>query len=186
MRQWRGASDARVAEHIRGFAAQPTTLQPRPSADWAGLLEELLNTHAVGQIKLKTSGVDSLLKPLLYYFNVLVEQRGPEDLGVTVDVDHIIPQAAFAGSTIVQRDIYMHNLFNLALLPRRENVAKRDLFLSDVRDAWLRDQIEIYLRIPRADFARYSAVASIVELKATRRGQFLDAFGPRRDAIFVG
>jgi hypothetical protein len=186
MRQWRGSSDARVADHIRAFSAQPEIATPRQTADWTKLINELLDGHSIGQIRLKTSSIDSLLKPLLHYFYVLVHQRGPDAIGVTVDVDHIIPQAALSSSTYAHRELHAHNLFNLALLPSKENITKGEKLLDEIRDPWLRDQVSVYARIPVADFRRYSSVASMGELREFRRAQFLDAFGAQRETAFVG
>lgn len=185
-RQWRGSSDARVAEHIRQFDSEPTLYQPRPSDEWNKLIEEIIESHSIGKIRLKTGNVDPQLKPILYYHYVLRQQRGPDGVGVTVEVDHTIPQSELEPSTLAGKELKTHNLFNLALLPKKENISKNDKWLKSIDDAWLKDQVAFYTAIPVQDFDRFSKVQSMDSLKEFRKGIYLDAFGAKRDSLFIG
>jgi hypothetical protein len=185
-RQWRGSSDARVAEHIREFDSEPVLYQPRPKEDWNKMIEEVIDSHTIGKIRLKTGNVDPLLKPILYYQYVLSQQRGPDGVGVTVEVDHTIPQSELESSTLDGKELKAHNLFNLALLPKKENIWKNDKWLKLIDNTWLKDQVSLYTGIPISDFERFSTVQSMDALKKLRKGIYKEAFGKKRDDLFVG
>jgi hypothetical protein len=185
-RQWRGSSDARVAEHIRKFDAELKLYKPRSRAEWENLIEEVIDQHSIGTIRLKTENVDPLLKPILYYHYVLLQLRGPEGIDVSLEVDHIIPQSLFEPSTLKSKEFKTHNLFNLALLPKKENISKGDKQLNILQDAWLKDQVARYTSIAQKDFDRFSNVQSVDELKTKRKKVFKEAFGVKRDTLFIG
>jgi hypothetical protein len=185
-RQWRGSSDARVAEHIRKFDAEPELYKPRSRTEWEKLIEEIIDHHSIGTIRLKTENVDPLLKPILYYHYVLLQLRGPEGIDVSLEVDHIIPQSSFEPSNLKGKEFKTHNLFNLALLPKRENISKGDKLLKHLPDdPWLKDQVSRYTSISQKDFERFSNVHSIDELKTKRKKVFKEAFGDKRDSVIV-
>ena len=49
--------------------------------------------------------------------------QGP-DTEYDIEVDHIIPQSLFKESSIENKDFVQHNLLNLGLLPKDENISK--------------------------------------------------------------
>ena len=184
IRVWRGSSDSRLAGHVEKFASEPDVYLPTDK--WQGLLAEIFDKHTVNGVKLKTGSVDSLLKPVLYYYYVLNQQKGPDGIDVTIEIDHIIPQEMFDSSTLLNKELKIHNLSNLALLPKKDNISKRNQPLRDITDPWLKTQVSSFTSIPEGDFERFSKVQSIDDLKDFRKGFFMEAFGGKRDNLFIG
>jgi hypothetical protein len=181
---WRGSSDSRLAGHVEKFASEPDVYLPTDK--WQGLLAEIFDKHTVNGVKLKTGSVDSLLKPVLYYYYVLNQQKGPDGIDVTIEIDHIIPQEMFDSSTLLNKELKIHNLSNLALLPKKDNISKRNQPLRDITDPWLKTQVSSFTSSPEGDFERFSKVQSIDDLKDFRKGFFMEAFGGKRDNLFIG
>ena len=146
----------------------------------------MIDNHSIGQFKLKTKSIDPLIKPLLYYYYVLKQQRGPDEINVSVEIDHIIPQFALESSTLENKEIKTHNLFNLALLPKKENISKGEKWLKNIDDEWLKDQIALYSGIPINDFNLFSSVQSMGKLEERRKSAFKEAFDTKRDNFFIG
>jgi hypothetical protein len=185
-RQWRGSGDSRIADHIRDFSARPDLYELLPKAKWLALLDEITNSHSINSIRLKTDSVDPLLKPILYYHYVLRKQKAPDDLGLGIEVDHIIPQYMLEASHLEDKKFKTHNHFNLSLLPKKPNISKGEKSLRQLEDTWLKEQVSAYTTIPLSDFERFSTVQSMDDLKLLRKEVFTKAFTQTRDALFIG
>jgi hypothetical protein len=183
-RQWRGSSDSKIAENIRNAIALPDVYQPIERSKWLTLINEVFNNHKINESALSRDGIDSLLKPLLYYYYVLKSQGGPSEADALIDVDHIMPKSILESSALPEIDMKKHNLANLILLPKRLNISKGDKRLNEIHDQWLKDQIVRFAEIPEADFNRFSNVSNFDDLSAIRKNKFDEAFSTRRDRIF--
>ena len=120
--------------------------------------------------------------PILYHMYCMKKIQGP-DTDCTIEVDHIIPQSLFNGSTIRDKNIIQHNVLNLGLLPKKENISKSNNKLSMIDDDWLIDQIEKYEFIKREDFIKYSNINNYKDLFNERKRAFTEAFTTNRDDI---
>ena len=74
----------------------------------------------------------------------------------------------------------MHSLFNLAFLPKDENISKSNKRLVEINDQWLKDQIEKYAFISESKYQLYSDISNYKSLKDFRENIFLDAFKVKR------
>ena len=185
-RQWRGSSDARVGENLKNFSTKGDLYEPILKVKWEQLLDEIIEKHEVLGTKAKQDGIDNtVMPPLLYYYYILNEQQGPMGLNVTIEKDHIIPRALFESSHVENKAILTNNLFNLCLLPKKENITKRDKRLVEITDAWLTDEIEKYSGIKRGDFIKYSNIENIQELKAERKAKLLEVLIDKRSNYFI-
>ena len=79
--------------------------------------------------------VDSHTKttPILYHYYCIKNQAGPDTLDF-IEVDHIMPQSLFDESRLTNREYLKHNIVNLALLPKKENISKSDKRLNAIHD----------------------------------------------------
>ena len=75
---------------------------------------------------------------------------------------------------------YKNALFNLQLLPKTDNISKKDKTLIELTDSFIRQAISKYTGIKEDDFGRYSDVSKIEELKQERLGYLLETFGEKR------
>ncbi|MDP3777312.1 DUF262 domain-containing protein [Methylotenera sp.] len=185
-RQWRGSSDSRVGENLKNFSAKSDLYEPISKEKWALLLEEIIEKHEVLGTKAKQDGIDNtVMPPLLYYFYILDEKQGPMGLDVTIEKDHIIPRALFESSHVENKSIITNNLFNLCLLPKKENITKRDKRLLEITDTWLIDEVEKYTGINRKDFTKYSDIQNIQALKAERKSKLLEVLINKRNNYLI-
>ena len=53
---------------------------------------------------------------------------------------NIIPQTKFANTSIANKSAIVHNLYNLGLLPKKENISKSNKSLIEITDPWLISQ----------------------------------------------
>lgn len=121
--------------------------------------------------------------PILYHFYCMKHMLGP-DTDNSIEVDHIIPQSLFnASATIPKKETIQHNVLNLGLLPKGENISKSDKKLIVIDDTWLVDQIERYEFIKKEDFAKYSNVNNYQSLFDYRKPIFYEAYDTDRDKL---
>ena len=185
-RQWRGSSDSRVSENLKNFPTKGDLYVPILKSKWEQLLEEIIEKHEVLGTKAKEDVIDNtVIPPLLYYYYILNEQQGPTGLDITIEKDHIIPKALLESSHIENKSILTNNLFNLCLLPKRENITKRDKRLIEITDTWLIDEIEKYTGIRKTDFYKYSDIENIQELKTERKARLLEVLIDKRNNYLI-
>ena len=75
---------------------------------------------------------------------------------------------------------YRDALFNLELLPKADNIQKKDKTLQEVNDTFLQKNISGYTDIKIEDFQKYSDVSHIEELKEERQALLIKVFGEIR------
>lgn len=175
---WRGASDQKIANNVSAINQEPEMYSPITTEKWMELLNEIFDDSTVDSV-----GVSQIMmKPLLYHFYCLSGIQGP-DTECDIEVDHIIPQSLFNESSITNKDIIQHNLLNLGLLPKDENISKGNKKLILIENEWLKSQITKYEFIQEKDFVEYSNVNNYIKMFQFRRDFFDLAFKDKRDNI---
>lgn len=176
--KWRGSSDSIIARNIASFDSESDVFAPVPKEDWNKLLfEEIFEKSSIDRVDVSIQ----TMKPILYHFYCLKNLRGPDESNI--EIDHIIPQSLFTASTIAKKEVIKDNLFNLGLLPKKDNISKSDKELIDIKSEWLKDQVEKYEFVVRADYPKFSNVNNYGELFEMRKAYFEKAFGELRDNI---
>ena len=172
---WRGSGDSKMAKHISNWRER---IKPVGKAEWRALIEGACSGTYNGQ-----SFVEKNLTPILYYQYVLRKMCPPtkSQLDVTYEVDHIFPQAKLKGNGQVPTE-FKDSLSNLALLPKSDNISKRDKTLNEITDTWLQDIVSEYTGIDKSDFDKFSDVSHLDEFKALRKKMFLNIFEEYRDS----
>lgn len=177
-KQWRGSSDSKIAKNISILDSQNDIFTPLDKDKWKELIEEILDEDSIDAVGV----TQAIMQPILYHFYALSKIQGPSS-NYSIEVDHIIPQAQFKSSSLKNKDVMVHNIFNLALLPKDENVGKSNKLLTEITDSWLIDQIEKYAFISENDFRKYSDLSNLNDLKKNRGKIILKAFDSHRDKI---
>lgn len=168
---WKGSGDSRVHSDI--ISTNPARIVS--TEKWLALLEEIYTTN-------KVNGHDVqyvYMRPILHHFYALSELAAPATAN-GYEIDHILPQSIINISSLKEKKEIVDNLFNLALLPKTENISKGNSKLCFIEDAWLKKQIKEYEFIEEADYASYSDVSNYKKLYAHRKIFFVDAFSKKR------
>lgn len=175
--KWRGSGDSKVGKNIselsNALSANPLLIyEPVSTDDWAKLLQEIYDKYTVFGENVD----EKKMKPILYHFYSLKSILGP-DTDCEIEVDHIIPQKAFAtaAATTINPNA-KDSLYNLGLLPKRENINKCDKMLKKIDDPWLIEQIEKYEFIDRSKFDEFSDIANAQDLFEEHYNLFKKAF----------
>lgn len=178
-RLWTGNMDHTIASYLdrlyRGDS--DSVFAPVSKERWGQLLQEIFESSKIGGSDIKLN----LMKPLLYHFYCLSSIQGPDT--ELIEVDHILPKTKFEESQIPRKDLIKDNLFNLGLLPRRENACKGNKTLRAIESPWLKQQVVKYEQIPVDKFEYFSDLNNYRELFALRKDYFDKAFGEQRDYI---
>lgn len=177
-KQWRGSSDSKIAKNLLKVEQEDEIFRHIPKEKWNDLLKEIIENNMIDGdlITQKT------MQPILYHFYAISKIHGP-DTNYNIEVDHILPQSLFKSSAIQNSDTIVHNLYNLGLLPKDENISKSNKRLIEITDDWLIDQIEKYEFIKKDDFVKYSNLNNFHELNKYRGSIILEAFNSKRDNI---
>jgi hypothetical protein len=178
-KQWRGSSDSKIAQNIKTFPSEPDIYTSINEDKWSSLLKEINDTNSIETEKIN----QGLMTPILYHFYCTCNIQGP-DTDETIEVDHIIPQSLFDTSSITDKTI-QNSLFNLALLPKRENISKSNKKLVEIMNPWLKDQILKYAFIEEKDYRKYSDLTNLDELKAYRGLLIENKFIEARNKILI-
>ncbi|MGV3460165.1 MAG: DUF262 domain-containing protein [Flavobacterium sp.] len=180
-RQWRGSSDGLVARNLTNFKDQPSLLTHLPKEKWAALLDEIFNSNTIEGAKITSK---KILEPVLLHFYALNSIQGP-DSQYSLEIDHIIPQSLFKSSSLPDKDALQHNLFNLAVLPKDENISKSNKRLVEISNEWLKGQVTRYTSIEDDKFGLYSDLANVKELKDFRSNFFYNTFDKIRESLLI-
>ena len=173
---WRGSGDSKMSNDIKNWKQRIT---PIGEEDWKKFIEDASVGTCNGQITtVKT------LKPVLYYYYVLNNCSPINQINVSFDVDHIIPQERFVGNLMVSQE-YKDSLGNLALLPKKDNISKKSKALNEITDSWLKLQISTFTGIPQSEFGEYSDIANISKLCEMRRELLKKTFTTDRAVILA-
>ncbi|MHC5202163.1 DUF262 domain-containing protein [Myroides sp. LJL119] len=179
-RQWRGSSDGLIARNISNFKSLPEVLQPVELSKWESLILEVLEENKI----LGENINKSILEPILYHYYALREIQGPTS-NYSLEVDHIIPKSLFRSSTLENKDIIQHNIYNLCILPKDSNISKSNKRLVEIFDPWLKKQITEYTLISEEDFMKFSDLINLTELKKLRGTDLLETFRVKRETILI-
>ncbi|MFC6267832.1 DUF262 domain-containing protein [Frigoriflavimonas asaccharolytica] len=177
-KQWRGSSDSKIAKNLNNFGGLPELFEPITKARWRTLLNEIIDSNSIDSDKI----TQKMMEPILYHFYCISKIQGPDSF-YKIEVDHIIPQSIFNKSALRDRDSLQHNLYNLALLPKDDNISKSSKRLVEISNQWLKDQIEKYAFIKENQFTTFSELNNLEQLKNLRGNMILDAFDKKRDSI---
>ncbi len=182
-KMWRGSSDSMIANNIKSLKTNyqdGDMLAPVKEEQWKELLKEIRENS-------KVNGADvsvSLMKPLLYHMYCLKGIQGP-GVNYSIDVDHILPQSAFESSIILSKDTVKDNLFNLGLLPKKDNISKSNKYLNEINDTWLRSQIEKYEFIKVEQYESFSKISNYEDLFDYKKKAYDEAFSSDRENILM-
>ncbi len=168
---WKGSGDSHVHSDI-------VSTEPRTAIEeskWVALLDEIYTTNRIND---RAVGY-GYMQPILFHAYVLHEFATPATAS-SYDIDHIIPQTIFKGSSIENKEEVQDNLFNLALLPKTENISKGGKKLSQIEDSWLKRQIKEYEFIDENDYQKFSDVSNYKQLFEHRKAFFMEAFKDKR------
>jgi len=178
--QWRGSSDSKIAANISAFSQEGDTFSPVNISKWEGMLNEIFENSSIDGNDITLTS----MKPILYHYYCIKGIDGPGQ-NYEIEVDHIIPQSLFRGSTFDRKDVIANNILNLGLLPKSENASKgkRRLIELTNSDSWLKTQISKYEFIEESEYAFYSDINNYIEVYKQREALFLAAFGGRRNSI---
>lgn len=172
---WKGSSDSKTRNDI-----QLHNITPIDTDRWLALLEDIYATNKIGNKDLTYS----YMQAVLAHFYSLMEISAPTtELDFQFDIDHIIPQTAFKESVLPDKEKLQDNLFNLAFLPKRENITKSNKRLREIYDPWLHTQISAYEFIEPEQYEKFSDVRNYKELFELRKNKFIQAFSEKRDYI---
>ena len=174
---WGSSGDSKIRSNIENIDSYFT---PVPEDKWLELLNDVFDKNKLGE---KDITFDNM-KPLLYHFYCLNEQRGPEvAVNESFDVDHIIPQALFKNATaITAAELIQNNLLNLGILPKEVNVSKSNHRLIEITDSWAKQEIEKFEFVPNdiETYQKFSDVGNYQALFDLRRPIFIKAFKEKR------
>jgi len=168
---WRGSGDSKMSTDIKNWKQRIT---PVDAEDW----KKFISGACIGNYNGQPTTAKTL-KPVLYYYYAICNCSPINQVNVSFDVDHIIPQERFVGNTMIPQD-YKDSLINLALLPTKDNISKKAKALNEITDSWLKLQIATFSGIPEAEFEKYSDVANISELCSMRSELFSKVFSTGR------
>ena len=169
--QWKGSGDNKMAHDIENISER---LTQTPNEDWKTLV---LNAC-------KSNTNYKRLEPILYYFAVL-QQKQPDSIAqISYDVDHIIPQDLLDSQSSQDLISLKDTLGNLAILPHKSNIKKKDKFLRDIEQD-LKEEVSRYSDIKIDDFEMYSDIVNLPELCQQRQKNFLDIVDNKRTKLFT-
>lgn len=179
-RQWSGSMDSKIANYIeRVRNNNKDVFEPIAKEKWNQLLTDIFERSKIGDSDVK----QELMEPLLYHYYCLSGISGP-DTKCAIETDHIIPKSKFKEATdLPQKELIQDNLFNLALLPKNENISKSDKTLRVIESEWLIQEIEKYEQISRDRFNHYSDIQNYKDLFRERKAHFDNAYGQKRSNL---
>ena len=166
---WRGSGDSKMAADIKDWKNR---ISPIDEIEWENFISNACSGQAMSQ---------KALTPILYYYYILTNCSPLNMVNVSFDVDHIIPQEKFKDNTMVD-DSAKDSLANLALLPKKDNIHKKNKALNEITDPWLKNSITTYTGITEDKFDLYSDIANINQLQTERLELFSIAFSTNRSA----
>ncbi len=184
LRQWRGSSDSKISQNITDFKKSSSeSFATIRREQWMTILNELLQKNSILDKEVKKHNE---LSALLYHTYCLNKKYGPahNDPTITIDIDHIIPVSKFEISDLPKKEIIKNSIYNLGLLPKKENIGKGNKTLLEVSgNDWIVNQIKEYEGIEKKRFPELSDLNNLAELKALRSPFYTAAFGKNRDFI---
>lgn len=170
---WRGSGDSKMASDINDWENR---ILPIDGMEWKKFISSVCYGMYNGQVVSYKS-----LTPVLYYYYILTNCSPLNMVNVSYDVDHIIPQEKFKDNNMVDGSA-KDSLANLALLPKKDNIHKKNKALNEITDPWLKNSIVTYTGISEDKFDLYSDIINIKQLQNERSELFITAFDTNRTA----
>lgn len=164
-KQWAGSSFGKVANDIKkeNFMDRFT---PISSDAWVSMIEWLATKECDA-----TKGGK---KALLYHYYCLKKLTPMLGIDTTYEMDHIFAQRHFETSTVSL--LWKDNIFNFALLPKKDNISKSDKTLrelqSDETNSWLFEEVKRHTEISNEEIEKFSNINNIEELLNKRKELF--------------
>jgi hypothetical protein len=182
---WRGSSDSRIENNLKTLdQGLEEIFIPISNEKWSSLIEDITEKGIIFDYDYAKNEDKSSVERILYYYYVIKSIPGPNDPLMTgIDIDHIIPQNAFASVHDPKIKCLKDNIVNLALLPKRENVNKSNRKLTDITDDWLKSQIKAYEEIEENQYEQFSCFDGILELQQYRGNLIKEAFRTNRKKL---
>lgn len=175
--KWRGSSDNKISKNIEAFSSIPDKMDPINDQNWIDLFTSINENYKIDDSEITFS----ISKSLIYHiYSVMSFMCVSSD---EIDIDHIIPQAAFNASAIPKASLIKNTLYNLCPLPSKDNIRKKDKKLIEISDDWLIGQIEHFTEIKKKDFHKFSDVQNWQILYKQRKEFFNLKFLKARAAI---
>lgn len=172
-RAWRGSGDTKMAKDIKNWKDRLICVD---ESSWKIFIEGASEGKYNGQVTTKKT-----LGPVLYYYYVLKKIAPTIDSETKIEIDHIVPEEKFQGNNGVDQAL-KDSLINFALLPKKDNISKSSKALNEITNDWLKEEVSKFSEIPQSDFAKYSDITNIDEMKEMRREKFLEAFSSIRNS----
>lgn len=174
---WRGSGDSKMARHIADYKSRVTIID---NNNWKLLIQGACNGVFNGQSMSRTN-----ISPLLIYSYILERIVPDPDLDTKFDIDHIIPQKLFESSSDLIDQNLRDSLTNNAILPKHDNISKKDKRLNEITDNWLKNSISKYTGIDIKDFNKFSDLTQLNELKNMRLAKFEKLFTEERERRII-
>lgn len=168
--QWQASGDTRIARMLENNTNEAFSLVP--FEEWEKLFNDIYEKDRANDIPVKLN----FMQPILYLLYALKGIRAPQ--ADNFDVDHIIPQRSFDGNGLSQKK---DSLFNLGLLPKKDNISKGDKPLNIIQDRWLISQIKEYEFISDEERNLYSCAENYKSLFDKQRKIYLETFKKERE-----
>lgn len=183
--QWKGSSDSKIKRNIEGARKNSDVWIPINKEKWEELISEMIDQGTINGIKYSASEkVDSTVKLLLIYFNVLNSRSGPDwTIYKLFEFDHIIPRSEIMSSNNEFAKKNISNLFNIQTLPKGDNIIKGDKPLTNITDNWRIEQIEKYSHIPHNKFSDFSSFDDMEALRTYRGSIIKETFSDKRSEV---
>jgi len=172
--KWKGSGDSKIGRNIAGISNTSYSYTAIPAKDWITLLKEILNDYKISGEAVTVKN----MKPILYHFYCLKSMSGP-DTKYEIEVDHIIPQEAF--KTVPNGTNIQNSLYNLGLLPKRENISKSKKRLNEIHDTWLKAEIVKYEFVKENQFDDYSDIVNHQKLFNAHYKMFAEVFDDKHE-----
>jgi hypothetical protein len=177
-KQWRGSSDSKIAKNLQKINNENEIFTYIEEDKWIDLLEEIINNNTIDGDFI----TQKIMQPILYHFYAISKISGPST-EYAIEVDHIIPQSLFKSSALQNSDTIVHNIYNLGLLPKDDNISKSNKKLTEITNKWLIEQIEKYEFIKEDEYRKFSDLNNFNLLKEYRGKIIIKAFKEKRNQI---
>ncbi|MDC0526384.1 DUF262 domain-containing protein [Euryarchaeota archaeon] len=190
MGRWKGSSDSRITRNLENMNYDSNGLFiPIENEAWKRLIDDVVEKGEInGESYLQDSQGKKVAKILLWYYYSLGNKAGPNKNDPTIrgiDIEHIIPQDAFATTTGNAKDL-MNNIVNLSFFPKKLNQSKNSRplnIISSENEPWLVEQIKTYSEISKDKFNDFYKDVHVVKLSDERGEKIKNVLIQKRNQL---